>query len=166
MRRILTALAAALLLSVHFCPAQTVDVTASQMADMLLQEARAHLGERYRLSAAGPDVFDCSGLTTYVFGKYGIKLGRSSCDQVNEGRAVNGSFANRQPGDLVFFNGRRNSGRVGHVGIVVEADSTGKDFTFIHAASTGVIISKYSEAYYTSRYVGARRVIPNIRPAD
>ncbi len=117
---------------------------------------------RYRTGAMGPDSFDCSGFTSYVFSNFGIKLSRTSREQFGDGHSVKGGFDNLQKGALVFFNGRRVGNTVGHVGIFLEADSTGTDFSFIHAAMTGVIVSKYSEDYYSRRYMGARRVLPDI----
>ena len=65
-----------------------------------------------------------------------------------------------QPGDLVFFRGR-SSKVVGHVGMVVEADSDSKNFRFIHAStSRGVVIDEFEkQSYYMNRYVGARRML-------
>ncbi|MBP5229466.1 MAG: LysM peptidoglycan-binding domain-containing protein [Bacteroidales bacterium] len=40
-------------------------------------------------------------------------------------------------------------------------DSSGDNFTFIHACNRGVIISSLSETYYSERFLGARRVIPD-----
>jgi cell wall-associated NlpC family hydrolase len=65
-----------------------------------------------------------------------------------------------QPGDLLFFTGRASrSGRVGHVAIAVDADPVSGEVTFIHAARTGIQIDRMSAPYYSSRYIGARRVI-------
>mgnify|MGYP000603430405 CR=1 FL=1 len=64
-------------------------------------------------------------------------------------------------GDLVFFGGRGNSRRVGHVGIVTEVDPSGENFSFVHASLRGVKVSNSSEHYYNRRYMGARRIIEN-----
>ena len=114
---------------------------------------------RYLYGATGPNIFDCSGFTSYVFSKVGVKLHRTSCEQVNDGRVV--AVNELQPGDLVFFNGRRAGGdRIGHVGIVTSVDNENSTFEFIHASSSqGVTVSKSTEAYYVKRYVKACRVI-------
>lgn len=144
-------------------PADSVGITPEQMTDSLAAFAFRSLGKRYRTGAMGPNLFDCSGFTSYVFSNSGIKLSRTSREQFGDGRNVDGGFDNLQKGDLVFFNGRCVGNTVGHVGIFLEADSTGTDFSFIHAALTGVTVSRYSEDYYTRRYMGARRVLPDIR---
>lgn len=128
--------------------------------DSLLAEAESHVGKRYRYGATGGDAFDCSGYTSYVFGKYGCKLGRSSRGQALQGEAV--SREELMPGDLVMFSGRKVSkSRVGHVGIVVSVDRATGDFRFIHAStSRGVTISDFAaERYYAQRYICARRVL-------
>lgn len=128
------------------------------IADML-DYASKFEGTRYRLGASGPNRFDCSGFTSFVFSKFGYELSRTSREQVNNGRVV--AKNELQPGDLVFFNGRRAGGtRIGHVGIVTSADNENGTFEFIHAStSKGVVVSKSTEAYYDKRYVKACRVI-------
>lgn len=127
--------------------------------DSLLLFATKHKGKPYRRSASGPNAFDCSGFTYYVFKNFGITLNRTSSSQSEHGKKIKRKHL--QPGDLVFFNGRSAGGsRIGHVGIVLT--KTEDDFTFIHAAtSTGVSIDKGSANYYDRRYVTARRIFDN-----
>jgi cell wall-associated NlpC family hydrolase len=92
-----------------------------------------------------------------VFRQLGIQLGRSSRDQIHDGTNVKKSELRK--GDLVFFTGSRNRRTIGHVGIVTEVMDDG-DFRFIHAARKGIVIDGFkSSAYYTKRYVGARRIV-------
>lgn len=125
----------------------------------LLQECYKHMGKRYSYGSGGPATFDCSGLTSYCFSKMGITLPHSSRSQYDYGTRIS-KISDVIIGDLVFFKGRSTSSAINHVGIVTEVNENGKDFKFIHAASTGVIISSYSEDYYRIRYVGATRVRP------
>lgn len=127
------------------------------LIDDVLDEAFSHLGARYRRGRSGPDAFDCSGFTSYVFKNMGIELNRSSRDQYTQGEAV--SKENLRTGDLVFFTGSSTRGPIGHVGIVVDVDKVGGSFNFIHASTTGVKVSNSDEIYYRRRYVGARRVM-------
>ena len=130
----------------------------------MLDYASKFKGVRYLLGATGPNRFDCSGFTSYVFAHFGYKLDRTSSQQAERGKVV--AKNELQPGDLVFFNGRQAGGtRVGHVGIVTKADNENETFEFIHAScSQGVVISKSTEAYYDRRYVKARRMIEEIEP--
>ena len=123
----------------------------------LLEYAKSFIGTRYRSGSSSPNGFDCSGFTSYVFKNFGYQLTRSSCSQVSDGTPV--AKNDLQPGDLVFFNGRARGNRIGHVGIVTEADNAGGTFKFIHAASRGVRESHSTESYYLVRYMGACRVI-------
>ena len=125
--------------------------------DALLKLAFSFRGTPYVYGASRPGAFDCSGFTSYVFRQFGYSLGRTSRGQVNNGRSV--SRSELKPGDLVFFNGRARGNRIGHVGIVTEADNAGGTFKFIHAASRGVRESHSTESYYLVRYMGACRVI-------
>lgn len=107
------------------------------------------LGKPYVYGASGPNAFDCSGLTQYVYNKFGIDISRTTYTQVGQGTKVKKS--DLKAGDLVFFN---TEGSISHVGIYV---GNGE---FIHAPRTGkpVMISSLSDGYYQSRYATARRI--------
>ncbi len=140
----------------------TVTVTTEDLADRIVAEAMKYEGTPYSYGARGPRYFDCSGFTSYIYRKFGYELSRSSGGQAGDGRPVEGSLSNLQKGDIVVFGARRSSGRVGHVGLFIEMDKSGQDFTFIHAATKGgVTISHLREPYYLSRFMGARRIIPD-----
>lgn len=125
--------------------------------DNVLDEAFSHIGARYRSGHSGPNAFDCSGFTSYVYGKLNIQLNRSSRDQYNQGEAV--GKGDLQSGDLVFFTSPRSGRSIGHVGIVVDVNHINGSFNFIHASIKGVKVSNSNDAYYARRYVGARRVM-------
>jgi cell wall-associated NlpC family hydrolase len=88
------------------------DERMSRSAANVLSIAAAQEGDRYVYGGSGPDSFDCSGFTQYVFGKVGISLPHSSSAQRSVARPV----SSPQPGDLVFvYNG--GGGSIGHVAI-------------------------------------------------
>ncbi len=127
-----------------------------QRLNSIMDEAFAHLGTRYRYGSKGPKTFDCSGFTSYVFGQYDMNIGCSSRDQYARNTPVKRS--DMQPGDLVFFSSPRSGKGVGHVGIVVEVDSVGKGFSFIHASTNnGVTVNHSTDGYYSRRFIGVRR---------
>src|SRR2546425_6770233 len=109
--------------------------------------AMSQLGKPYVWAAAGPDSFDCSGLVVYSFGAVGKSLPHSTYALYSMGAPV--SRDQLQPGDLVFFDG------LGHVGIYIGGDQ------FVHAPHTGdvVKVSSLNEGWYSSSYVGARRIL-------
>ena len=71
-------------------------------------------GDPYVYGAAGPNAFDCSGLTYFAYKKVGIDLPRSSDAQWRRVRHIPKSHMKR--GDLMFFN---SGSGVYHVGIFV-----------------------------------------------
>ena len=111
--------------------------------------ASKFLGKPYVYGATGPNAFDCSGLTQYVYNKFGISLSRTTYTQVEEGTKVKRS--DLKAGDLVFFN---TEGSISHVGIYIG------DGEFIHAPRTGkpVMVSSLSDGYYSEKYATARRI--------
>lgn len=93
-----------------------VDVSnASGKAAELLAYAYQFLGRPYVWGATGPNSFDCSGFTQYVFRHVGISLPRVTYDQQNCGVPV--SVDNLQPGDLILTRISRRGPE--HVGIYV-----------------------------------------------
>lgn len=136
---------------------KALNAETEELLNDLLSEARSHMGKRYSRGSKGPNAFDCSGFSSYVYRQFGYSLSPSSRDQYNQGEKVDRKELRK--GDLVFFKGRSVKGGVGHVGIVVDADEKG-NFTFIHAAtSKGITVSNCNEPYYASRFVGGKRVI-------
>ena len=140
----------------------SVTLSASQVADLIIDEAYKHIGTPYRYGARGPKAFDCSGFTSYVYRQFGIELSRSSRDQARDGKAVEGTYADMQKGDIIIFGARASRRSIGHVGIFIEMMPDGQDFTFIHAATHGgVTVSHIKEEYYAARFLGARRILPD-----
>ena len=115
----------------------------------LVKLAESKLGCKYVWGATGPNTFDCSGLTSWVYKQMGISIPRTSSAQSKGGTSV--SKSNLQAGDLVFFN--TSGSGVSHVGIYV---GNGQ---FIHAPnkSKPVKYDSLNSSYYSSRYVCARR---------
>ena len=125
----------------------------------IMDEAMSHIGARYRSGSKGPNAFDCSGFTSYVFrNSGGVEIGSSSRDQYAKNMPV--SRSEMQRGDLVFFTSPRSGRNVGHVGIVIDVDPLTQTFSFIHAStSKGVTITNSSDGFYARRFIGVRRVM-------
>lgn len=126
--------------------------------DSIVKTALQYLGTRYRRGQSGPNGFDCSGFTSYVYGKENIRINRSSRSQFTQGTVVS-SIGELQKGDLVFFGGSSSPRSVGHVGIVTDVDPETNKFKFIHASRTGIKVDESTSAYYSRRYLGARRIV-------
>jgi cell wall-associated NlpC family hydrolase len=76
-------------------------IAPSGAAGVAITTALAQVGDRYNHGGSGPDVFDCSGLTSYAYAAAGVTLPHSSRAQSQLGRQV--SRSELQPGDLVFY---------------------------------------------------------------
>jgi peptidoglycan DL-endopeptidase CwlO len=88
------------------------DVPASGRAAAAVRFAMAQVGKAYVYGAAGPNAYDCSGLTMRAWGMAGVGLPHSSGAQQGSGTRV--SESELQPGDLVFYYSP-----VSHVGMYI-----------------------------------------------
>ena len=129
-------------------PTPTLAATAAGLESARL--ARTLVGAPYRDGGALPDGFDCSGLVTYVFARHGIAVPRDVRRQASAGAPV--ARGDIMAGDLVFFS-TTGSGPT-HVGIAIG------DGQFVHAPKSGAVVrvELLESAYWTSRFVAARRV--------
>ncbi len=123
---------------------QLHDVAASGTGAEIAAFARSLVGKSYVSGGVGPNAFDCSGLTMYVFGHFGISLPHYSESQRNYGRAVDRSEL--APGDLVCYRG--------HVAIYIGGGQV------VHAGSskTGVCITTVDRAK-SGAYICSRRLV-------
>ena len=127
----------------------------SAFVDQLISKAYENIGTRYRSGGTTTAGFDCSGLMCYTFSSYDIKLPRSSAEMASYGSKIEAQ--NAQKGDLIFFK-TRGSGRINHVGMVVEV--LDGEIKFIHSATHGgVIISSTKESYYERNLAQINRVL-------
>lgn len=129
---------------------QDEEVVANK-GEEVVNYAKTLLGKSYVYGGIGPNSFDCSGFTQYVYKNFGVNLSHSAAAQANVGTTV--SKSNLQLGDIVFFS--QGGSSIGHVGIFVGNNS------FIHAANPqkGVVITSLSDGYYTSNYKTAKRIL-------
>jgi hypothetical protein len=123
----------------------------------VVQTALAVLGSPYQWGGTAENGFDCSGLIEYAYGRFGIRLPRTSQAQARAGSPVTARLDSLHPGDILTFAARPGGG-VTHVGMYV---GEGK---FIHSSSTGVRLSRLARsdpegAYWLPRWVGARRIL-------
>ncbi|KQW47048.1 hypothetical protein ASC77_17850 [Nocardioides sp. Root1257] len=79
--------------------------------------ARAQIGEPYQWGAAGPNQWDCSGLTAGAWGAGGTYLPHYSVAQYEQSTPI--SASQLQPGDLVFWGSSGDPGSIYHVALYV-----------------------------------------------
>ncbi|MCU0279987.1 MAG: C40 family peptidase [Candidatus Nanopelagicales bacterium] len=123
---------------------------ANRARSSLVRVALNQKGERYVAGASGPNAFDCSGFTMWVYktalGRY---LPHYSGAQMDKARRV--SPRNLKPGDLLFYG----AGGSQHVSMYI---GKGK---MIHATnpSSGVRVDSIRMGYYRARFAGAGRIV-------
>ena len=111
----------------------TVTTPAATKGEAALAFAKKQLGEKYKYAAAGPDKWDCSGLTMKAWSAAGVSLPHSSKAQYKIGAKI--AKADLRPGDLVFFyDGPSHVGIYAGDGQVIHAPKPGKTVTYIKIA--------------------------------
>jgi cell wall-associated NlpC family hydrolase len=109
-----------------------------------VRTAAAQIGKPYRWGAAGPDSFDCSGLTMYAWAAGGVGMDHYTGSQWAAFPHV--GLDQLAPGDLVFFGSDLH-----HVGIYEGGG------IMIHAPQTGDFVKRTSIWGMGSSPVGAVR---------
>jgi peptidoglycan DL-endopeptidase CwlO len=121
----------------------TVGVTAQ--AKKAVEFALAQVGKPYVFGAAGPDSYDCSGLTMAAWATAGVALPHSAADQYNYGTHV--GIGELQPGDLVFLYQP-----IGHVEIYIG------NGMLVSAPQSGENVSVVALSNFASDFTGATRL--------
>ena len=122
------------------------DASASDPVDF----AASLIGSPYVWGAEGPNSFDCSGLTQYVFQEYGIELPRRAISQSKVGDRI----TRLRRGDLLFFADDARRSLVTHVGIY-EAGRI-----MINASKRGGRVRRdnLTDEFWSERFMFARRI--------
>ena len=118
----------------------------------ILAKATQYLGTPYVYGGASPSGFDCSGFVYYVYGTFGLSVGRTPEAQYNAGTVVD--KASLQPGDIVLFANTYASG-ISHSGIYA---GNGQ---FIHSPNSRSTVS-YSDltsGYWSEHFYCGIRVV-------
>lgn len=114
-------------------------------------------GSPYVWAEEGPNKFDCSGFTYYLYGSMGIEIPRVARNQAKVGKRV---AANElQYGDLIFFaTNKKSARRITHVGMYLG------DGWFTHASTIKheiVYSNLFTSPYYKKRLRVCRRYLPD-----
>jgi len=144
-------------------PGQDQQTSITSLVDRaaLILFAKKYLGTPYHYASSNPKKgFDCSGFVNYVFNKFKIVLPRSSKEFKTMGTDLKPHEF--KEGDVVVFYSFKNKARIGHVGIICEAN--GLQSKFIHSASgqrKGITISELGDGMYARRFFRCINVIDN-----
>ncbi|SDO37763.1 C40 family peptidase [Alkalicoccus daliensis] len=121
-------------------------VSTSSNSSGVVSTAKSLTGSPYVWGGTSPAGFDCSGFIQYAFAQNGQSIPRTVSQMWNAGSHVSSPSV----GDLVFFETRTGPS---HAGIYVGNNQ------FVHSgSSTGVTISNMSNPYWSSNYMGAKRL--------
>lgn len=126
--------------------------SSSATGAQILAKATQYLGTPYAYGGASPSGFDCSGFVYYVYGTFGLSVGRTPEAQYNAGTVVD--KASLQPGDIVLFANTYASG-ISHSGIYA---GNGQ---FIHSPNSRSTVS-YSDltsGYWSEHFYCGIRVV-------
>jgi hypothetical protein len=114
-------------------------------------------GSPYVWAEEGPNNFDCSGYTYYMYGSMGIELPRVAREQAKVGKYIKPTQL--QYGDLIFFDTtKKRNGKITHVGMYLG------DGWFTHASTTEyeiVYSNLRTSKYYKKRLRICRRYLPD-----
>lgn len=142
-----------------------MEQAATSEAGQLVQMALSYVKKNtpYIFGATGPNAFDCSGFTSYLYRQAGHPINRTAQQQTKNGvevktRDENGkiTFEYLRPGDLLFFASTYSSSdRITHVGIYMGNNQ------MVHAANStrGVTVDSLLSGYYYNHFDSARRVL-------
>ena len=121
------------------------------LAQDVVDLAARLIGRPYVWGAEGPDAFDCSGLTQYVYQEFGIELPRRA---ISQSRIGDPTGRRLQRGDLLFFSSGSRQSLVTHVGLY---EGRGK---MINASQRSGRVRRddLSDPFWAARYLFARRV--------
>ncbi len=135
-------------------PATTVPAPAPAATpiDKVVAFAKAQVGKPYQFFTAGPDSFDCSGLTLASYKQIGITLTHQSLAQSKQGRAVDWTVEPIKAGDLVFMYSSRNPSVISHVGIAISPTR------WVHAPRPGDVVRE-GPLPPASRIIAVRRFV-------
>ena len=129
-------------------------VASDAAAEDVVDVAASFIGRPYVWGAEGPDAFDCSGLTQYVFHQFGIDLPRRAINQSESGEPAR----RLRRGDMLFFSSDARQKIVTHVGIY-EGSGTMIDASKRHGR---VRRDDLSEPFWAARFMFARRIAADI----
>lgn len=112
----------------------------------IVKYAMSKVGDRYVWATAGPNTFDCSGLTLASYRAAGIKLPHYSGAQAKMGRKVSENAM--QPGDLIFYYSP-----IHHVALYVG------NGMMVHARNVNVGVVYQSVKSYPASITTVRRIL-------
>ncbi|WP_235495375.1 C40 family peptidase [Geodermatophilus sp. Leaf369] len=136
-------------------------INGSAQGIVAVQYALAQLGKPYVWAAAGPDSFDCSGLTMAAWAAAGVALPHLAAGQTRNGEPSPTNLTQAVAGDLVMIPGSGGTAAApGHVGMVagyVDA-ADGRHLYLIQAPMTGIPVQLTEATRWDGQIVAVRHI--------
>lgn len=146
---VLYSLFISILISIWGCAPKKVKIYHDEVSGIrreIVQMALQHIGRPYKSGAKGPNAFDCSGFTHYVYKRFQIPLPPITDGQIRVSYEIPPQAV--LPGDLVFFRIKKDF----HVGIMINKRE------FVHAStSRGVVVDDVESDYWRKNLLCFRR---------
>jgi Cell wall-associated hydrolases (invasion-associated proteins) len=136
-------------------------INGSPSAVLAVRYALAQLGKPYLFGAAGPDAYDCSGLTMAAWAAAGIALPHLAAAQVHAGTPEPTDLSQAVAGDLVFIPGSDGTPtNPGHVGVIAGYldRPDGRHVFLLQAAMTGLPVELTETSRWSGLIVAVRHI--------
>lgn len=136
-------------------------ISGSAKGHLAVRYALAQLGKPYLFAAAGPNAFDCSGLTMAAWAAAGAALPHLAAGQTSSGTAEPTNLSQAVGGDLVMIPGAdgtaANPGHVGMIAGYVDKPD-GRHLYIVQAPMTGVPVQLTEATQWSGQITHVRRV--------
>jgi cell wall-associated NlpC family hydrolase len=136
-------------------------ISGSGRAHLAVRYALAQLGKPYLFAAAGPNAFDCSGLTMAAWAAAGVALPHLAAGQTSSGTAGPTNLSRAVGGDLVMIPGSdgtaANPGHVGMIAGYVDKPD-GRHLYIVQAPMTGVPVKLTEATQWSGQITSVRHI--------
>jgi cell wall-associated NlpC family hydrolase len=136
-------------------------ISGSTNARISVTFALAQLGKPYVFGAAGPNAYDCSGLTMAAWAAAGVALPHLAAAQTGYGTPEPTDLSDAVAGDLVMIPGSDGTAQApGHVGMVAGYVDTpkGHHLYIVNAPETGVPVELTEATEWSGQIVDVRHI--------
>jgi cell wall-associated NlpC family hydrolase len=136
-------------------------ITGTSAGQTAVRFALKQLGKPYVFAAAGPDSWDCSGLTMGAWAAAGVTLPHFAASQAKDGTPEPIDLAQSVGGDLVFIPGSDGTPQApGHVGMVAGYvdKPDGRHLYVIQAPMTGVPVELTEATEWRGQITDVRHI--------
>ena len=136
-------------------------ISGSAKGHLAVRYALAQLGKPYLFAAAGPNAFDCSGLTMAAWAAAGVALPHLAAGQTSSGTAEPTNLSQAVGGDLVMIPGSDGTAAdPGHVGMIAGYvdKPDGRHLYIVQAPMAGMPVELTEATQWSGQITHVRRI--------